>query len=647
MKKRILLVSPYADTEALHVTGDEEQPGLIRNGFAPLALATVAALTPDEFQVDIWDEVVHGRLDTLASLPGRYDLVGVTGYRSDLPRCFQLARLVRAHGVPVAIGGPGVSAKPDEYAEAFDIVFVGEAEETWPRFLRDWQAGSYRSEYRQIEKLDLACSPMPRWDSIKNALHHYGFGGVQTTRGCPFDCEFCDVIYLYGRRARHKPIACVLEEVRTLERLGMSNVFFSDDEFIGDRRYTKELLRALVPLNNSFAWPLTYATQLTMNLSRDEELLELMADANFGLVFVGIETPNKESLRETHKMQNIRDDLVADVHKILSYGITIRAGIIVGFDHDDAGIFDDVYEFIQAACLPSLSINMLKAPLGTRLWSRLRLEGRVLAPGNLAAKGHPRTYTNIVPKRMTRAQLIAGHGRLLEMVNSWDSFKTRLCGFVSLVTRPPRVREARLAADDVRRLASQLSVGEEGRRAIEDIVAHTTRVAPFMMRRVKRLIVQHVAYQATLARHLPQIARQVEIESGGEMPLELDTRPIPIPEAFRAVFDGLFPDVHRRTYLNLLDAKQVPAALVEIFVDFLVRWGDSFTTLEPYHRGFLNELADRTCAKFNDQPAGDFRPVDGSDVTVPNPRRDRLGDDVLRAVGQELQRFMSAREVSA
>jgi radical SAM superfamily enzyme YgiQ (UPF0313 family) len=645
VKKRILLVSPHADNEALWVTGDEELRGQAMNNFVPLGLATIAALTaPEAFEVQIWDELVHGRLDSTgcAQLPWRPDLVGVTGYKAHIERCVQVARIFRAQGITVAIGGPGVSCSPSEYRPHFDILFIGEAEETWPQFLRDWQAGAPQAEYRQIEKLDLATSPMPRWDSIAPELSKYAFGGVQTTRGCPFDCEFCDVIYLYGRRARHKPVECVLEEVQTLARLGMTNLFFADDEFIGDLKYAKDLLRALGPLNNTFAYPLTYSTQLTMNLSRDDELLELMADANFDLVFIGIETPNKNSLRETHKMQNVRDDLVADVRKILSYGISIRAGMIVGFDHDGPDIFDAVYDFIQAACLPSLAINMLKAPLGTRLWSRLRLEGRVISLASLAGKGHPRTYTNILPKRMTRAELVAGYGRLLERVNAWPAFRDRMMGFVSGLRRVPRVREEPLPLDTVRGLAARLGVTGAEAQIVEEIFEHTAARAPFLMRRMKRLIVQHSAYQRTLGRLLDQIERQLEIELQPDIAFAPDDRAIPTPPAFRKAFNRMFPDVHRRVYLNLADKRRVPAALAEVFVDFLVRWGEG-SALEPYHLEYLKELCDRTCARLNNVAPETFVPVDDPTAEVPDVKRTRLHEDVLRTVDQELARFVHER----
>src|ERR1051325_8233299 len=240
--KKILLISPNAENEALWTSG-EEKCGEVLNNFMPLGLATVAALSGDGFHVDIWDELVHGVIDETTRFAHRYDLVGITGYKMHIRRCRELAAYFRQRGIPVAIGGPGVSGSPDAYRGHFDHLFVGEVELTWPQFLKDWQQGCAHSEYRQIDKPDLSQSPLPRWDSILDVVHRYSMGVVQTTRGCPFDWQFCDVIYLLGRPSRHKPIANVLAEVREMERLGKDTVFFCDDEFIGDPRYAKDLLR--------------------------------------------------------------------------------------------------------------------------------------------------------------------------------------------------------------------------------------------------------------------------------------------------------------------------------------------------------------------------------------------------------------------
>jgi radical SAM superfamily enzyme YgiQ (UPF0313 family) len=632
----ILLVNPDYHKETRWVT-DDDAHAQMDHDMLPLGLATVAALTPEEYHVDIWDEPVRGRITPDTRFEREYALAGITGYRAHLARAAEVSRILRARGIPTAVGGPGVSGSPDRCRGHFDVLFIGEAELTWPQFLRDWREGAFRAEYRQIEKPDLAESPVPRWDSIAADIPRYAMGCVQTTRGCPFDCEFCDVIYLYGRRQRHKPIPRVLEEVRQLESLGTQSIFICDDEFVGNPRYAKDLLRALIPVNNSFRRPLTYSTQMTVNVCKDDELLELLADANFYLLFVGLETPNLESLRETSKFQNLRRDLLGDVHKILSYGMGIRAGTIVGFDHDDVSIFDMQYEFIQKACLPSVSLNMLKVAIGTRLWTRLRREGRVLDLTKTVGEGLARVYTNIIPKQMTRVELMTGFRRLAERVYSWESFRDRMCGWVSLVRRPPRVREAGGdLASDVDHLTATLGLDAAGRQAVADITAHTLRVAPFMMRRVRELIIQQARYRRTVGELLRQMDRQVEVEASGEVVFLPDERPVPIPEAFRAAFRRIFPDVHARVWVNLTDKSKVPEALVSVFLDFLVRWGDDFERFEPYHQAFLRELCERACAERNGQAPETFVAVEPGDTPVPDVKRSRLDDDVLKSVDQKL-----------
>jgi radical SAM superfamily enzyme YgiQ (UPF0313 family) len=636
MKSNILLISPASDNEALWITGKEGPE--VKNNFPPLGLATIAGLTPSDFHVDIWDEVVHGLIDEDTRFARNYALVGITGYKSHLPRSRQLAIIFRQRSIPVAIGGPGVSGTPDEYADDFDFIFIGEAEKTWPSFLRDWQAGNHKSEYRQIEKIDLADSPLPKWDSIAADLPLYAIGCVQTTRGCPFDCDFCDVIYLFGRRPRHKPLKNILEEVKILERLGLKSIFFSDDEFIGDRRYTKELLKELIPLNRSFRQPLTFSAQVTMNLSKDEELMQLLADANFDLLFIGIETPNKASLKASNKLQNLATDLVGEIHKILSYGLAIRAGIIVGFDNDDMDIFGIQSEFIEKSFIPSVAINMLKAPFGTKLWARLRQEGRVviITPEARGRMGHPRSYTNIIPRQMSRVELLQGYRELLVRVFSWESFTQRVNGFAALVRRPPEIAARSNPETEIQALLATLDVGPAGRQAIKDIILNTARVAPFFLERVRALIVQHAKYRESVNTLLFQLDRQIELESSGQLSFERDQSPVPIPMAFREAYKSIFPEVYNRVYANLKDKNQGLEALVEVFMDFMLRCGAGFTRLEDYHRIFLEEICDRTCAKFNLQPPEEFVPLGAGDQALPAGKRFHIGEDILKSVEQKL-----------
>ncbi len=641
--RSILLVSPDFEIESFWISEEEGVEAEILNDLAPLGLATIAAMIPESYSVDIWDEVVHGRIDSQTKFKRDYDLVGITGYNNHYLRSVEIAKFFRSKDTLVVVGGPGVSGMPERYREYCDVLFIGEAERTWPEFLRDWDRGEIKPEYRQIEKIDLSESPLPKWESISSDMGKYAMGGVQTRRGCPYDCEFCDVIYLFGRKVRKKPVQSVVEEIKTLERLGVSHVMFCDDEFIGNPKYTKELLRALIPLNNSFARPLTYITQVSMNISKDDEILELMADLNFSIIFIGIETPNQESLRETGKFHNIRKDLVADVKKILSYGIAVRAGLIVGFDHDTTDIFDIQDRFIHGTGLPSATLSMLKAIPGTRLWRRLRQEGRVLDVSKLKSDSkdgnafRTRSYTNIVPKSMTRVELMQGYRRLAKKLYSWDSFANRIQEFISNIKRRPQVVEPPLTDIEMKSLQQAGASWPEAEAAIKRIIEHTESTAPFMMRKIRLLTMQHAKHKMTFDDLLPYIDRLVELESTGQLSFDLDDRPVPIPEAFRAIFkrDKLFSNMYNRIYEGLTDKSRVPEALSEVFVDFLSRWGDNFKGIEPQHDVFLSELSDRTCDKFNKEGPGEGQhPQELSQTGPVKPAG--LADDVLRNIELQL-----------
>ena len=308
--KKILLVSSLYDPQLSRYGGVTKLSSLQVKGFiTPLSLATIAALTPDDVEVDLWDEPVHGRIDESTDLTD-YDLVGISCFVHRLSRAKEIAQIFRQCGIPVAVGGPGPSSAPEQCRDDFDILFIGEAELTWPQFISDFLAGNYKSEYRQIAKPDLAISPIPRWDGLADYMENYALGAVQTTRGCPFDCDFCDVIYLHGRRQRHKPIDSVLKEIRVLQELGMRYIFFCDDNFIGNLRYAKELLREVIALNRTFDKPLAFQTQLSINVAKDEELLELLADANFSQILIGIETPNKDKTRTDEALIEIFTDFI-------------------------------------------------------------------------------------------------------------------------------------------------------------------------------------------------------------------------------------------------------------------------------------------------------------------------------------------------
>jgi radical SAM superfamily enzyme YgiQ (UPF0313 family) len=315
------------------------------------------------------------------------------------------------------------------------VLFEGEAEYTWPRFLAEYAAGHHADRYHEEEKIHLPDSPPPRLDVLKR---RYAHGIVQCTRGCPFTCEFCDIIVMYGRKMRFKPVEQVLKEVEAWHRTGVAQVFFADDNFVGNRAYAKELLRALIAWNRQQRHPLSFYTQASVDMVRDDELLGLLRDANFISVFLGIETPRKASLVETKKIMNERLDLVEAVHKIQSYNLFVSAGMIVGFDHDDPAIFDEQFDFLQEAQIPMAMLSVLVAVPKTPLYNRLKAEGRLLnMRGDTADCSHyvgTAGGTNFHPLHMTREELAAGQERLYQRLYSPEAFAHRLLGNLSRFT---------------------------------------------------------------------------------------------------------------------------------------------------------------------------------------------------------------------
>lgn len=414
--------------------------------FPPLGLLTLAALTPPEFPVTLCDENAGDAVD----LDTDAGIVCITGYIIQIKRVLELADQFRARGKTVVLGGPMANLLPAECRLHCDVLFEGEAEYTWPRFLAEYAAGRAADHYVEAEKIHLPDSPPPRLDVLRR---RYAHGIVQCTRGCPFTCEFCDIIVMYGRKMRFKPVEQVLKEVQAWHRQGMTQVFFADDNFVGHRAYAKELLRALADWNRGQAQAMAFYTQASIDMARDDELLGLLRDANFISVFIGIESPRKASLHETKKLQNERIDLVEAIHKIQSFNLFITCGMIVGFDSDDPSIFDEQYEFLQAAQIPFAMLSVLLAVPKTPLYQRLEAEGRLLEPD---PTGTDRSHyvgtaggTNFYPKLMTRDELAAGQQALYRRLYAPEAFAARLTGnlsrFRNVSHRPERPRLWRLA----------------------------------------------------------------------------------------------------------------------------------------------------------------------------------------------------------
>ena len=383
--------------------------------FPNLSLPTVAGITPREHEVVLMDENVE-EID----FDVEADIIGLTGYVVHKRRIFELAAEFRRRGKFVVAGGPLASLCPEELRDKVDVVFVDEAEYTWPQFLQDYAAGQWHAEYRQDEKPSMHDSPLPRFDLLK--IDQYRSMTIQFTRGCPFTCEFCDIIVMYGRRPRAKTVDQVMAEVRELHRLGATNIFVVDDNFIGNKKEAKQLLTAIVEWQRAHGYAIEFMTEVSLNVSQDDELLSLMRQANFTTIFIGIESPRTSSLEETKKNQNLRGNLLDSVHRIQRAGLEVMAGMIVGFDHDDAAIFEEQFRFIQDARIPVSMTGLLNALPKTPLYKRLKDAGRLAAE----SVGDQFVLTNIIPKGMSSAELYEGYKRLLQRLYSHRNYRRRV-----------------------------------------------------------------------------------------------------------------------------------------------------------------------------------------------------------------------------
>jgi radical SAM superfamily enzyme YgiQ (UPF0313 family) len=358
----------------------------------PLGLATLAALSPPDWEIEIVDENIESvPLETDA------DIVGICGMGVQFARQSELLRYYRGKGRFVVAGGSYASLCPEKYARLADVVIAGEAEEIWPEFCADFVRGSWRALYQESGTVDLATSPVPRFDLLK--LARYTNATLQFSRGCPYVCEFCDIIVMFGRKPRTKSIDQVGRELDALRRLGTQSVFFVDDNFIGDRRGARALLAFLGAYQKEHGYPFRFGTEVSLNVAGDKELLGLLRAANFQWVFIGIESPDEESLRETGKLQNLREDMLTSLRRIYEHGIEVFAGFIVGFDHDTEETFEKQYRFIMASGIQVAMVGLLTALPRTPLYARLAAERRLIEDD--AENDNTRLGTNVIPKRMT------------------------------------------------------------------------------------------------------------------------------------------------------------------------------------------------------------------------------------------------------
>lgn len=369
----------------------------------PLGLATLAALCPPNWDVEIVDENVEP-----VPLDPQVDLVGVCGMAVQFERQRELLEYYRSRGLPVVAGGSFASLCPERFTRIADTVVAGEAEKIWPEYCRDFEQGTPQALYQETSAVDLQKSPTPRFDLLK--LHLYTSVSMQFSRGCPFRCDFCDIIVMFGRQPRTKSAEQIGRELDPLRAQGVRSVFFVDDNLIGNKKLAKQLLRYLIEYQARHDYAFRFGTEASINLADDAELLALARDANFRWVFIGIESPDEASLKETNKTQNTKRDLLGAIRTIYAHGIDVFAGFIVGFDNDTLAIFGKQHRFITHSGIQVAMVGLLTALPRTPLYQRLQKEGRLLEES--AHGDNTKLGTNFLPKRMSYDAMVRNYQQL-------------------------------------------------------------------------------------------------------------------------------------------------------------------------------------------------------------------------------------------
>jgi radical SAM superfamily enzyme YgiQ (UPF0313 family) len=410
-----------------------------RASFPPLGLLTVAAMLPAEWEKRLVDMNVSTLNDEDLAWADYVFLSAMVVQRKSAAEV--VARCNRA-GVPVVAGGPLFTEEPEKFPTV-DHLVLNEAEVTLPAFLRDLAAGHPQHIYTASEFPDLRQTPAPLWELAD--LRRYASACLQYSRGCPFNCEFCNITSLFGHRPRTKSADQIIAELDHLYSLGWRGpVFFVDDNLIGNKRHLKEEVLPALLRWKAREKGITFQTEVSINLADDDELTAMMVAAGFDMVFIGIETPDETSLAECSKFQNRGRDLAACVRRLQKAGLQVTGGFIVGFDSDTPTIFQRQIEFIQKTGIVTAMVGILQAPRGTRLYQRLAGEGRIVDD---ISGDNTDCSTNIVP-RMDREALVAGYRRIVETIYSPQVYYARIRTFLREYRWVPS--KVSIGADDLR-----------------------------------------------------------------------------------------------------------------------------------------------------------------------------------------------------
>jgi len=389
----------------------------------PLGLLTVASLLPL-----IWNKrLVDMNIRSLKVRDIMWaDMIFIGAMNLQKESVNEVVEICKLYKKTIVAGGPLFTEEPEKYTD-IDHLILNEAEISLPPFLIDLQKGSERHIYKTEEYADISASPIPDYSLVKSS--EYNTLSIQYTRGCPFNCEFCDITALLGHKVRYKSPEQILAELNNIYDYGWrKSVFFVDDNFIGNiKEIKRNLLPAIIDWMEAHDYPFTFTTEASINLSDDNELLEMMANAGFSTIFIGIETTDKESLAECGKKQNNNRDMLKSIRKIQDHGIEVTGGFIVGFDHDKSSVFRNQVEFIQSSGIISAMVGLLGAPKKTKLYKRLKKEGRLLRE---ISGNNTDLSINFIPK-MNMDELITGYKGIIRGIYSGNSYYRRVKYFLS------------------------------------------------------------------------------------------------------------------------------------------------------------------------------------------------------------------------
>ncbi len=430
-----------------------------KTALPPLGLITVASYLPKEWNV----KLVDMNAETLNEDDVKNsDYVFISAMNIQRESAKKAIKMANDFKVPVVAGGPLFTMEPDHFSDV-DHFVLGEAEDIMEKLVKDIENGNVKRYYASPRFPDIKKTPIPRWELLN--LKWYASMSMQFSRGCPYNCEFCDIGALNGRIPRSKSTEQVIKELQSLYDVGWrKSVFFVDDNFIGKKALLKrEILPEMIRWQREHGNPFTFYTEVSVDLSDDDELMDLMEEAGFNRVFVGIETPDPDSLQEANKYQNIKHDLKVSIQKMQSHGFDVQGGFIVGFDNDKPTIFKRQFDFIQETGIVTAMMGILNAPRGSALYERMRREGRLIGE---TTGNNVNISTNFIPKMDPRT-LIEGYKKLISALYSPKNYYERLKKFLS-VYKLPKLSRPKIDFNDVRAfLRSTFYIGFLGKERKE------------------------------------------------------------------------------------------------------------------------------------------------------------------------------------